>query len=57
MTEIAVIVGAGTVLVGGFISWYAAWHRRFESSFRRVPVRTRGSVRVLREGSRLDQPR
>jgi hypothetical protein len=57
MTEIAVIVGTAALFVGGFMAWYAAWHRRVEPSIERIPVRTRSSVHAQREGSEPEDRR
>lgn len=50
MAEVTLIGGLAALFVvgSGFVTWYAIWHRRVESSFEKVPVETRRSVRVLR---------
>jgi hypothetical protein len=52
MAMIALIVGSVALIVTGFVAWYAAWHRRFESSFERVPVR---SAQDLRQGVEFER--
>ncbi|HEX3333767.1 MAG TPA: hypothetical protein VHS57_05460 [Acidimicrobiales bacterium] len=52
---ITLIIGSIAFFVAGFAAWYTLWHRRLESSFERVPVRTGRSVHVLRQD--VDLPR
>jgi hypothetical protein len=54
MAEMTLIVGAGALLVTGFVSWYAIWHRRVESCFEKVPVASGRSAHE-RRGVDLDR--
>jgi hypothetical protein len=55
MAMIALIIGSVALIVTGLVAWYAAWHRRFESSFERIPVRSGRSVRALRQGVEFER--
>ena len=56
MAEITLIVGSVGLVVAGFAAWYTVWHRKVESSFERVPVRSARSAHVLRQGVDPDDP-
>ena len=56
MAEVAVIAGSIGIFVAGFLAWYTLWHRRLESSFERVAVRTGRRAYLLREGVVLEGP-
>ncbi len=51
---ITLILGSVALFVAGFVTWYTLWHRRVESCFERVAVRSGRSVHVLRQGVSLD---
>jgi hypothetical protein len=55
MAMIALIIGSVALIVTGFVAWYTVWHRRVESSFERLPVRTGRSGHVLRQGVELER--
>jgi len=55
MAEITLILGSAAVFVVGFAAWYPIWHRRMGSSFERVPVRARRSVRARCEDVDVDE--
>jgi hypothetical protein len=50
MALLAMMVGSVTLFGGGFVVWYALWHRKVESCFEAVPIDGRRSVHVLRPG-------
>jgi hypothetical protein len=52
---IALIIGSVALIVTGFVAWYTVWHRRFESSFERIPVRSGRSVPILRQNVELER--
>ena len=54
MAEVTWIAASGGLVAAGFAAWYTVWHRRAESSFERVPVRSGRSVHVLRQDVDLD---
>lgn len=51
MALLAMIVGSVGLFGGGFVAWYALWHRQVESCFEAVPVDGRRPVHVLRPGA------
>jgi hypothetical protein len=51
MAQIAIIIGAAALFVGGFFAWYTLWHRRLESAFERVPVADRRAAHLVRRDS------
>jgi len=54
MGEIAVIIGAVALFVGGFAAWYAIWRHKVAASFERVPVRAGRQVQLLRQDADQD---
>jgi hypothetical protein len=55
MAMIALIIGSVALIVTGFVAWYTVWHRRFESSFERIPVRSGRSLPILRQNVELER--
>jgi len=54
MLQIAVIAGSAGLFVVGFVTWYTRWHRKVESCFERVPVRTGRAAYLVRRDAALD---
>ena len=50
---LTLIIGSTAFFVAAFAAWYTLWHRRLESSFERVPVRSGRTVHVLRQDADL----
>ncbi len=51
MAQLAMILGAVSLFVGGFVAWYTLWHRRAAPCFEAVPVAGRRPVHVVRPGA------
>ena len=53
MSMMTLIVGSVGLFVAAFVASYTVWRLRLASRLQRVPVRSRRSAPVLREGIEL----
>jgi hypothetical protein len=57
MAQLAMILGAVSLFVGVFATWYTLWHRRAATCFEAVAMTGRRAVHVVRPGADADLDR